>query len=71
MTELRERLGEVREAAGDRPVRVMCASGVRSAIANRVLLQAGFDAASLSGGALTLRASLGARAAELMRTDHT
>ena len=70
-TELRERLGEVREAAGDRPVRVMCASGVRSAIANRVLLQAGFDAASLSGGALTLRASLGAHAAELMRTDHT
>ena len=36
-TELRERIDEVREQAAGRPVRVMCASGVRSAIAHRVL----------------------------------
>ena len=34
-TELRGRLDEVREAAQGRPVRVLCASGVRSAIARR------------------------------------
>ena len=65
-TELRSRLTEVREAAGGRPVRVLCASGVRSAIAHRVLTQAGFDSASLSGGMLTLRATLGDRADELL-----
>ncbi|MGF0116768.1 FAD-dependent oxidoreductase [Promicromonospora sp. Marseille-Q5078] len=65
-TELRGRLDEVREAAAGRPVRVMCASGVRSAIAHRVLAQAGFDSASLSGGALTLRAVLGDRAEDLL-----
>lgn len=58
-TELRGRLDEVRDAAGGRRVRVMCASGVRSAIAHRVLVQAGFDSASLSGGILTLHAVLG------------
>lgn len=68
-TELRERLDEVREAAAGRPVRVMCASGVRSAIAHRVLVQAGFDSASLSGGMLTLRAYLGDRADSLLRQD--
>ncbi|AXK44862.1 FAD-dependent oxidoreductase [Brachybacterium saurashtrense] len=57
--ELRDRLDEVRDAAAGRPVRVMCASGVRSAIAHRVLAQSGFDSASLSGGVLTLRAALG------------
>lgn len=61
-TQLRDRLVEVEEAAHGRPVRVMCASGVRSAIAHRVLVQAGFDSASLSGGMLTLRAVLGDRA---------
>ena len=65
-TELRSRLTEVREAAGGRPVRVLCASGVRSAIAHRVLTQAGFDSASLSGGMRTLRATLGDRADELL-----
>ncbi|MBN9192982.1 FAD-dependent oxidoreductase [Microbacterium sp.] len=60
-TELRERLDEVRDAAAGRPVRVMCQSGVRSAIAHRVLTQVGIDSASLSGGMLTLRASLGER----------
>ncbi|MFE5291649.1 FAD-dependent oxidoreductase [Isoptericola sp. NPDC056618] len=65
-TELRGRLEEVREAAAGRPVRVLCASGVRSAIAHRVLAQAGFDSASLSGGTLTLRAVLGDRAEDLL-----
>ena len=65
-TELRQRLDEVRTASAGRPVRVMCASGVRSAIAHRVLTQAGFDSASLSGGMLTLRATLGDRADELL-----
>jgi NADPH-dependent 2,4-dienoyl-CoA reductase/sulfur reductase-like enzyme len=66
-TELRDRLREVVEAADGRRVRVMCASGVRSAIAHRVLTQAGFDSASLSGGILTLRAALGDRAGELLQ----
>lgn len=58
-TELRDRLGEVHEAAAGRPVRALCGSGVRSAIAHRVLTQAGLDSASLSGGMLTLAATLG------------
>jgi rhodanese-related sulfurtransferase len=57
-TELRERLDEVREAAQGRPVRVMCASGFRSYLAHRILVAAGFDSATLSGGIQTLRASL-------------
>lgn len=68
-TELRGRLDEVRAASAGRPVRVMCASGVRSAIAHRVLTQAGLDSASLSGGILTLRAALGDRATELLRFE--
>ncbi|MFV0434397.1 MAG: FAD-dependent oxidoreductase [Leucobacter sp.] len=58
-TELRQRLDGVRDAANGRPVRVLCGSGVRSHIANRVLEQAGFDSASLSGGMLTVRDVLG------------
>lgn len=57
-TELRGRLDEVVSAAAGRPVRVMCASGVRSYIAHRVLTQNGINSATLSGGMLTLRASL-------------
>ncbi|TXK15238.1 pyridine nucleotide-disulfide oxidoreductase [Microbacterium saccharophilum] len=68
-TELRERIDEVRERAEGRPVRVMCASGVRSAIAHRLLAQSGMDSASLSGGMLTLRATLGARAAHMLATE--
>ncbi|SIT69235.1 FAD-dependent oxidoreductase [Microbacterium sp. RU33B] len=68
-TELRERIGEVREQAAGRPVRVMCASGVRSAIAHRVVAQAGMPSASLSGGILTLRAALGARAADVLEDE--
>lgn len=56
-TELRDRLDEVRAAADGRPVRVHCASGFRSYLAHRVLAQAGFDSANLSGGMLTLRAA--------------
>ena len=58
-TELRDRLDEVRAAAAGRPVRALCGSGVRSHIAHRLLVQAGFDSASLSGGMLTARAVLG------------
>ncbi|PYD00780.1 pyridine nucleotide-disulfide oxidoreductase [Microbacterium esteraromaticum] len=65
-TQLRERLDEVRDAADGRPVRVMCASGVRSAIAHRILVQHGFDSASLSGGMTTLRALLGERADSIL-----
>ena len=67
-TELRGRMDEVRRAAGERPVRVLCASGVRSYIAHRALVDAGFDSASLSGGILTLRDVLGDRAAEELET---
>jgi len=56
-TELRDRLDEVCSAAAGRPVAVHCASGVRSYLATRVLLQAGLDARNLSGGWLTLRAA--------------
>lgn len=54
-TQLRDRLDEVRDAAEDRPVRVLCAAGVRSNIAHRILANNGFDSASLSGGIQTLR----------------
>ena len=65
-TELRDRLDEVRDAAAGRPVRVMCQSGVRSAIAHRIVAQSGFDSASLSGGMLTLRAWLGERQSDVL-----
>ncbi|QIK72530.1 FAD-dependent oxidoreductase [Propioniciclava coleopterorum] len=68
-TQLRDRLDEVDAAAAGRAVRVLCASGVRSAIAHRVLAQAGFDSASLSGGMLTLRATLGDRAADVLERE--
>lgn len=61
-TELRACLDKVTEAAAGRPVRVLCQSGVRSHIANRILTEAGFDSASLSGGMLTLIAALGPEA---------
>ncbi|MCL2471158.1 MAG: FAD-dependent oxidoreductase [Propionibacteriaceae bacterium] len=58
-TKLRSRLDEVRQLVAGRPVAVMCQSGVRSYIAHRVLVAAGFDSATLSGGMLTLKAWLG------------
>ncbi|MDR0285292.1 MAG: FAD-dependent oxidoreductase [Propionibacteriaceae bacterium] len=65
-TELRARLDEVRALAGDRPIAVTCQSGVRSYLAHRILTAAGFDSATLSGGMLTLRAWLGADAAQTL-----
>ncbi|MCX7542145.1 FAD-dependent oxidoreductase [Corynebacterium sp. P5848] len=62
-TELRDRIDEVRDAADGRPLRILCASGVRSYLAYRLLTQHGFDdTATLSGGMLTLEAWLGHRA---------
>jgi len=54
--ELRQRLGEVTALAAKGKVSVYCASGVRSYLATRVLLSAGFQARNLSGGWLTLQA---------------
>lgn len=68
-TELRERLDEVRAAATGRPVRALCAAGVRSNIAYRILVNNGFDATSLSGGIQTLRAWYGAHADDLLTTE--
>nr|WP_211160290.1 FAD-dependent oxidoreductase [Microbacterium sp. MF43] len=59
-TELRDRLEEVRAWAAGRSIRVLCAAGVRSNIAYRILANHGFDAASLSGGMQTLRQWYGA-----------
>ncbi|MCO1337441.1 pyridine nucleotide-disulfide oxidoreductase [Kocuria polaris] len=66
VNELRGRLAEVFAAAehddGARPIRILCASGVRSAAAYRIIVQAAaaagrsLDVATLSGGMLTLRA---------------
>ncbi|ACZ30988.1 FAD-dependent pyridine nucleotide-disulphide oxidoreductase [Xylanimonas cellulosilytica DSM 15894] len=70
-TELRARLDEVRAVAAGRPVAVLCQSGVRSNLAHRILRQAGFEASSLSGGMLTLRATLGRTAATRLVTPAT
>lgn len=56
-TQVRERLDEIRATAAGRPIRVLCASGMRSYLAYRVLRAAGLPSANLSGGLLTLRAS--------------
>jgi NADPH-dependent 2,4-dienoyl-CoA reductase/sulfur reductase-like enzyme len=58
-TELRDRLAEVSELAQGRRIRVTCQSGVRSYIAHRILTEAGFDSASLSGGMITYKAIMG------------
>ena len=68
-TELRGRLDEVRAAAAGRPVRVMCAAGVRSNIAYRVLVGNGIDATSLSGGIQTLRQWFGPDADQVLTTE--
>jgi len=65
-TQVRERLEEIRTAAAGRPVAVMCAAGVRSYLAHRILDQEGFDSSMLSGGMSTLKATMGARAAEVL-----
>ena len=65
-TELRERIDEVREAAQGRPIAALCAAGVRSNIAYRILVGNGFDAFSLSGGTQTLRQWWGDQAASIL-----
>ncbi|MHB1007723.1 MAG: FAD-dependent oxidoreductase [Propionibacteriaceae bacterium] len=65
-TEVRDRLDEIRAAAADRPVAVMCAAGVRSYLAHRILDQEGFDSSMLSGGMRTLTATLGRRGSALL-----
>jgi rhodanese-related sulfurtransferase len=65
-TQVRDRLDEVRTAAAGRRVAVMCAAGVRSYLAHRILDEQGFDSSMLSGGMLTLRATLGDRAAAVL-----
>lgn len=66
-TQVRDRLAEIRDAAGGRPVRLHCQSGMRSYLALRVLAQEGFaDVAHLSGGMLTLRGWLGDAADEVL-----
>ena len=47
MDELRQRLGEIEK---DRPVYVICQSGLRSYIASRILMGNGYDAYNFAGG---------------------
>ncbi len=65
-TQVRERLEEIRTAAAGRPVAVMCAAGVRSYLAHRILDQEGFDSSMLSGGMRTLKATLGTKASAVL-----
>jgi len=65
-TEVRARLDEIRGAAAGRPVAVMCAAGIRSYLAHRILVAEGFTSSMLSGGMQTLRATLGARAESVL-----
>lgn len=67
-TQLRDRIDEVDTLAQGRPVRVLCGVGVRANIAHRILVGAGFDSASLSGGIRTLRQWLGADATRVLQT---
>ena len=53
-TQVRDRLEEIRGAAAGRPIAVHCASGFRSYLATRILLQHGLAARNLSGGWMTL-----------------
>ena len=56
--ELRNRLEELRELAAGRPIRMYCYTGIPSYNSYRMLDQAGFDAATLSGGLLSLQFEL-------------
>lgn len=55
LPELRDRLDEVREWAGNDPVFVHCASGVRSYLAQRIMVNNGITAFNIAGGATSLR----------------
>lgn len=68
-TELRGRLDDVRDAAAGRPIRTLCAAGVRANIAYRILANNGFDATSLSGGMQTLAQWFGPQIADLLVTE--
>jgi rhodanese-related sulfurtransferase len=68
-TELRSRLAEVREWAAGRPIRTVCAAGVRSNIAYRILANSGFEATSLSGGMETLRQWYGAETDRILTAE--
>lgn len=64
--QLRNRIDEVREAAAGRLVFVHCASGIRSYLAARILINAGMDARNIAGGQQSLeivgrRMDIGAR----------
>lgn len=65
-TELRDRMEELRAAAGDRELYVLCAAGVRSWIGYRAVVGNGFAAKMLSGGMGTLLSTLGERAGEVL-----
>lgn len=56
--ELRGRLDELRELAAGRPIRMYCHTGIPSYNSFRMLEQEGFDAATLSGGLLSLQFEL-------------
>lgn len=55
-TRLREHLDQVREASAGKPVYALCATGIRSYLATRLLISHGLDAKNLSGGLVTLSA---------------
>ncbi len=65
-TELRDRIAEVRDAAAGRTVAALCASGVRTNIAHRILVSHGIPTSSLSGGMTTFRQWWGAASAEIL-----
>ncbi|HHT40025.1 MAG TPA: FAD-dependent oxidoreductase [Actinomyces sp.] len=48
--ELRDRLDEVRDLADGRPIALHCKTGVNSYLAQRILMQEGFEAYNCSGG---------------------
>ncbi len=56
--EIRSHLERIRALAAGRPVRVHCASGFRSYLAHRILVQEGFDSANFDGGMLTMQTAL-------------
>ncbi|MDO5726535.1 MAG: FAD-dependent oxidoreductase [Bowdeniella nasicola] len=56
-TQVRDHLDEIREAAAGRWIAVVCASGVRSYLATRILRGNDLDARNLAGGTLTLDAT--------------
>lgn len=66
LAEVRANLDPIREEAQGKPIAVLCVAGVRSAIAHRILVQNGFESASLSGGILTLKETLGDAASEVL-----